>query len=608
MSWQAEGIKKIGTRTILLSGIFCVLACVLIARMYYLQVIEADRYQTLADKNRVMVRLLPPLRGKILDRNGKPLAYNRKTFRAVIVAEETGGKLKKTLDNFRKLVALDEGEYKRVLKEVRRKKAFVPVRVKDDLSFEEMATLQLNIPQLPGLSIEESVMRIYPFREVGAHTTGYVSFIQEQDLNENPDLSKLPDVRIGRSGIEGFYEKELYGQTGTKKLEINSIGREVQELDQEKPQAGKDLRLTLDSRLQKAGYEALKEEAGSAVLLNVQTGEVLMMVSTPAYDSNLFNYPVDAKTWKNLNQNERHPLLNKAIMGLYSPGSVFKIVVAIAGLEAGVIKENTKINCEGKIMLGDHPFHCWNKYGHGEMNLEKALQHSCDVYFYEVARLTGVDKIVEVAERLGLGTKTGIDLAGERDGLVPTRSWKEGRFGETWKTGDTLNLGIGQGFLLASPLQMAVMMARIANGGKAVEPYLYESKKKEFGSIGISPAHLRQVRKGLYAVVNERGGTAYHTRFNVNGMKMAGKTASTQIRRISLEEREVGLTPQFKLPWKDRDHAFFVAYAPADKPKYALVVAIEHGGGGGTAAAPVAAQIMKRALELDLLDKRSKGK
>jgi len=606
MSWQTEGTKKIAVRTLALTGIFTCLAVILFARMFFLQVIEADKYQTLADKNRVGVRLLPPLRGKILDRNGKQIAYNRKTFRAVVVAEETEGKLKQTLENFRKLVPLDEEEYKRVIKEVRHKKSFVPVRVKDDLSFEEMAKLQLNIPDLPGVAIEESVMRVYPFRNVGSHTTGYVSFIREDDLNENPDLSKMPDVRIGRTGIESFYEKELYGQTGTKKVEINSVGREVQELELEKPVAGKDLKLALDTRLQKVGYEALKNESGSAVLLDVHTGEVLMMVSTPAYDSNIFNYPIRTNVWKGLNENERLPLLNKAIMGLYSPGSVFKIVVAIAGLEAGVIKENTKIQCTGKLMLGDHPFHCWNRYGHGEMDLHDALQHSCDIYFYEVAKETGVDKIVEVAERLGFGKKTGIDLYGERDGLVPTRTWKEGRFGEVWKTGDTLNLGIGQGFLLATPLQMAVMTARVVNGGKAVVPHLYSEEKKEFEKMDISSSHLKQVRKGLVAVVNERGGTAYHTRFNVNGQKMGGKTASTQIRRISLEERESGVIPQHKLQWKDRDHAFFVAYAPADKPKYALVVAVEHGGGGGTSAAPIAAQIMKRALELNILDKRRK--
>lgn len=606
MSWQTEGTKKIAVRTLMLSGVFLCFALILFARMFFLQVIEADRYQTLADKNRVGVRLLPPLRGKILDRNGKQIAYNRKTFRAVVVAEETQGKLKQTLENFGKLVPLEDEEYIRVLKEVRQKKSFVPVRVKDDLTFEEMAKLQLNIPDLPGISIEESVMRIYPFKNVGSHTTGYVSFIREEDLNENPDLSKMPDVRIGRTGIESFYEKDLYGQTGTKKVEINSIGREVQELELEKPVAGKDLKLSLDMRLQKVGYEALKNESGSAVLMDIHTGDVLMMISTPAYDSNIFNYPIRTAVWKGLNENERLPLLNKAIMGLYSPGSVFKIVVAIAGLEAGVIKENTKVKCEGKMMLGDHPFHCWNRYGHGEMNLHDALQHSCDIYFYEVAKETGVDKIIEVAERLGFGAKTGIDLYGERDGLVPTRTWKEGRFGEAWKTGDTLNLGIGQGFLLATPLQMVVMMARVANGERAVVPHLYNEEDREFEKLNISSSHLRQVKKGLVAVVNERGGTAYHTRFNVNGQKMGGKTASTQIRRISLEERESGVIPQHKLQWKDRDHAFFVAYAPSDKPKYALVVAVEHGGGGGTSAAPIAAQIMKRALELDILDKRRK--
>ncbi len=603
MTWQADGIKKITRRTFVMGGAQLALAFVLFGRMFYLQVLEADKYQTLADKNRISLKLLPPPRGAILDRNGLPFAVNRKIFRAVIVAEETGGKLRKTLQNFGKLVPLQEEEYERILKEIRRKKSFVPVRIKDDLTFDEMSAIQLNIPDLAGVSIEDGLMRVYPQKEYAAHPIGYVSFVTEQDLEQENLLSKMPDVRIGRTGIEQSYQEVLYGKTGNKKMEINAVGREVRELEKTDPVSGDDLVLALDSRLQKIGYEALKNESGSAVLMDVQTGEVKMMVSTPSFDPNIFNYPVDSKTWSKLNTSDRHPLLNKAISGLYSPGSVFKIVVALAGLEAGVINERTQIDCEGRLFVGDHPFHCWKRAGHGPLNLKQALQHSCDIYFYEVARQTGVDKIIEVAERLGFGAKTGIDLFGEKEGLLPSRAWKEGKFGDAWRLGDTMNLGIGQGFLLATPLQMALMMAHVANGGKKLTPALSMNALREPKKLKISSNHLRIIREGLTAVVNKPGGTAYHARINVDGQKMAGKTASTQIRRISLAEREEGLKKQHELAWKDRDHAFFVAYAPLNKPRYAISVAVEHGGGGGSISAPIAAMIMQRALELDKEDK-----
>ena len=495
MTWQADGIKKITRRTFVMGGAQLALAFVLFGRMFYLQVLEADKYQTLADKNRISLKLLPPPRGAILDRNGVPFAVNRKIFRAVIVAEETGGKLRKTLQNFGKLVPLQEEEYERILKEIRRKKSFVPVRIKDDLTFDEMSAIQLNIPDLAGVSIEDGLMRVYPQKEFAAHPIGYVSFVTEQDLEQENLLSKMPDVRIGRTGIEQSYQEVLYGKTGNKKMEINAVGREVRELEKTDPVSGDDLVLALDSRLQKIGYEALKNESGSAVLMDVQTGEVKMMVSTPSFDPNIFNYPVDSKTWSKLNTSDRHPLLNKAISGLYSPGSVFKIVVALAGLEAGVINERTQIDCEGRLFVGDHPFHCWKRAGHGPLNLKQALQHSCDIYFYEVARQTGVDKIIEVAERLGFGAKTGIDLFGEKEGLLPSRAWKEGKFGDAWRLGDTMNLGIGQGFLLATPLQMALMMAHVANGGKKLTPALSMNALREPKKLKISSNHLLMVRK-----------------------------------------------------------------------------------------------------------------
>ena len=604
MSWQSDGIRKVKRRSIIFE-IGMLLGCfILLSRMFYLQIIEADKYQTLADKNRISFKLLAPSRGSILDRRGELIATNRKSFRAVIVAEETDD-VSKTLDNFSRLIPLSEQEKTRILKDIRRKKAFVPVRIKDDLTFDEMALIQLNIPNLSGVSIEETLMRIYPEKELLAHPLGYVSFVNENDLKSGDSLLKIPDIRIGRTGLEAFYEKDLSGQEGTEKVEINAAGREIRVLDKNESVSGQNLTLTLDTRFQKIGYDAMKGEAGSAILMDIYTGDILMMVSTPSFDPNIFNYPIEASVWKDLNQNIRHPLLNKSITGLYSPGSIFKIIVAIAGLEAGVIKEDTKINCSGKLFVGDHPFHCWQKHGHGDLNLKQALQHSCDIYFYEVARQVGVDKIVEVADRFGFGEKTGIDLDGEKEGLLPTRFWKSAKYGDGWRLGDTMNLGIGQGFLLTSPLQMVQMMARVANGGLAVKPHLIKyDTVPEWEKISVNPNHLKIVKKGLNAVVNAKGGTAAHAAISVDGQLMGGKTASTQIRRISLAEREEGLKKQYELDWKDRDHAFFVAYAPEKKPRYALVVAVEHGGGGGSTAAPIAGTIMQNVLLLEKEDRK----
>ena len=610
MSWEASGGKKVKKRTYILAMAMFFFSLLLFFRMFFLQVIDAEKYRTLAERNRIAIRQIAPSRGLIFDRNGLPLAQNRKTFRATITAEDTGGKVSDVLDKFKKLVPLEDEEIERILKDVRRRKSFMPVRVKEDLTFEQMASLQLNIPELPGISIEENLMRSYPEKQTSAHVIGYVSFITEEDLKNNEELQKLPDARIGRIGIENSFEKELAGTPGTRRMEINAVGREVRELERQEPIAGEDIYLSLDARLQKIGFEAMKDESGSAIMMDIKTGEILMLVSTPSFDPNIFNYSVDSKTWKELNSNERRPMLNKSISGGYSPGSTFKIVVALAGLEAGVIKPTTKINCEGKLYVGDHPFHCWRKRGHGELNLMEALQHSCDIYFYEVARKVGVDKIAEVAERLGFGKKTGIELRGEREGLLPSRAWKMSQpHGEPWRLGDTMNLGIGQGFLVSTPMQMLQMMAWVANGGYMVKPTLLkqpETEEIKAESLDFQRKYLDEVMSGLKAVVNKTGGTAYHTRFDVNGQLMGGKTASTQIRHISLAEREEGIKQQHELAWKDRDHAFFVGYAPVNKPRYAIAVAVEHGGGGGAVAAPIASSIMKQALELELEDIENK--
>ena len=385
MVWQADGVKKAKSRTWYLFGMMLLFSFLLFCRMFFLQVIESEKYRTMADKNRISVQLISAPRGIIYDRNGVALARNRKTYRAVITAEDTSGDVEKTLALFQKIVPLKEDEVKRILKDVRRKKSFVPVRIKDDLTEEQMAKVQLNMPSLRGITIEESLMRVYPEKEKTAHTVGYVSFLTEKDLKEiEIPIASLQDDRIGKTGLEKVFNTKLSGTIGTRKMEVNAVGRQVRELERIEPQEGDDIELSIDSRFQKIGYDAMNNETGSAVLMDVNTGEILMMVSTPSFDPNIFNYPVDPETKKKLDDKEHLPQVNKSVSGQYSPGSTFKIVVALAGLEAGVIKPSTQINCEGKVYVGEHPFHCWKKIGHGPLDLTEALQHSCDVYFYEV--------------------------------------------------------------------------------------------------------------------------------------------------------------------------------------------------------------------------------
>ena len=344
------------------------------------------------------------------------------------------------------------------------------------------------------------------------------------------------------------------------------------------------------------------EEAGSAIVMDVKNGAVLALVSMPSFDANVFTMPIPTKIWKSLIENEKKPLQNKAVNGLYSPGSIFKLVVALAGLESGHITADRKVFCSGRVQIGNQYFHCWKRAGHGHLTLEEALMHSCDVYFYQLAQEIGPDKIAETARRLGFGELTGINLTGEKAGIVPTKAWKKQRYDEGWRLGDTLNYSIGQGYLTVTPIQMARAVAEIANGGYRIQPHLIASLPDHFAVSSekreFQPNHLRLVQSGMNMVVNQSGGTGYKARIDVNGQKMAGKTASTQVRRITMKERQSGIISQSQLEWKYRDHGMFAAFAPVDKPRFVVIVVIEHGGGGASAAAPVAARIMQETLRL----------
>lgn len=610
--WEYEKDRMLTSRLLWLAGLFFILGFVLIGRLFYLQIICGDLYLKMADKNRTSIHLTAPKRGYIYDRNGIPLAENKTTFQAVLIREETKDYLK-TLQNIQKLLPLDEEELERINKEIKQKRAFMPIRIKNGLTFDEVALIQVNAPDLRGIRIEEESSRWYPLKEETAHVVGYVSFMTEQDVKSNLDsgLLDLAGYRIGRIGAEGAYDRILRGRPGIRKTEINAFGRSVRVLNEQKAQKGENITLTIDSRLQKAALKALGDESGSVIAVDIYTGDILALVSTPSFDANIFTAPIPRKIWNDLILNEKKPLQNKAVSGLYSPGSIFKLVVALAGLESGHITKDRRVYCPGRIQIGQQYFHCWKRAGHGALTLEEALMHSCDVYFYQMAQEIGADKIISVARRLGFGKKTGVGLSGEKEGLLPSKEWKLQTKKENWRIGDTLNLSIGQGYLNATPMQLVYAIAVIANGGYAFQPHLIYHDTFQ-AALPKRPlfqkAHLALVQSGMNMVVNRAGGTGHKAHFNLNGMQMAGKTASIQVRRITMKERKSGVVSQDKLPWKYRDHAMFAAFAPAVNPRFAVIAAVEHGGGGAKTAAPVASAVMREILRLYMVPFNVKSK
>ncbi len=596
---ESDKGKSFSRRAFLIAGGQVFLTTVLVGRMGYLQVIEAEKYSMQADRNRISMRVITPVRGLIFDRKEKPLALNQQNFRVLLVSEQAKGKIKESLNQLGTLITIDESNHKKALKTAARQRSFIPVLVKENLDWDEVSKIQLHAPDLAGIIIDEGLTRHYPYKESFAHVLGYVAPVSEEEQKGNP-LLEQPGARIGKSGLELTYEKDLRGIAGTKKVEINAHGREIRDLDKKDAVAGKFLHTSLDLDLQEFAFKRMGEEAGSAITMNIHTGEILAFISTPSFDPNAFNWGLSSEYWKSLN-NPKTPLVNKPLTGLYSPGSTFKMIVALAALENGIITPDLKIRCNGFTKLGRRRFHCWKGRGHGSLDLVEAIKASCDIYFYEIAKRTGIEKIAEMARKFGLGSPSGIELSGEKSGLIPDTAWKQKTFHEPWQLGETYNTGIGQGYLLVTPLQLTVMAAALGNGGFLVTPHLTKLDKEHTikKPIGVSKENLDIVTQGMFKVVNEKGGTALGSSVNYKGLKIAGKTGTTQVKRITMQEREDGLKDLEEIPWEWRDHALFVCYGPYDSPEYATAVVIEHGGGGSKVAGPIARDIMYKLFKME---------
>lgn len=573
-------------RTLLMSGGMTAVLCALGGRLYQLQIKDGALYHTAAEDNRVNERLVAPPRGRILDRFAVELANNRRNYRLLLVAEQASGGTEKALDSIARVIALTDQQKKRVLHDLAMNKRFVPVVVAENLSWDEFALINQHLPYLPGVQPDVGETRAYPFGAELSHLLGYVAPVSLDDKKSDDEdpLLDLPGFRIGKRGIEKSFDAQVRGEAGASRVEVNAYGRVIRELSRDAAKPGNDIYLTIDRELQSFADQQMAGQSAACTVMDCQTGDVLAFSSTPGFDPNLFNVGISNDQWKTLTTDDHKPLINKVIGGEYPPGSTFKPAMAMAAVQNGL--GDLQVVCNGALQLGNNTFHCWawKKGGHGRVDLKRGLAQSCDVFFYEVARRLGIDKMHDAAVALGLGSRSGIEIPGERPGFIPNSEWKLQRTGIPWQVGDSLSAGIGQGYVLSTPIQLCTLAARIASG-KAVTPRVVHTVGNTVQprpvpeALPFSDDAFEKVRAGMNAVVNE-GGTAAGFRIAEAGLEMAGKTGTAQVRKISKEERASGVKKNGSLPWALRDHGLFIAFAPVAQPRYALSCITEHASDG----------------------------
>ncbi|MEL6203877.1 MAG: penicillin-binding protein 2 [Pseudomonadota bacterium] len=595
-----ESGRRISRRAAVLGGSMIGFMGLLAGRMRYMQVEQADEFRLLAEENRVKIELIPPTRGLIFDRNGQLLAGNAQNYR-IVVLREAAGDLDVMFAKLRALLPLSEAQIEEAKEDLLKQAAFRPVTIIDQLQWRDVAEVAVNAPALPGVTPEVGLSRYYPLKGDFAHALGYVGPVNDKDLEEaeEPALLRIPNFQIGKVGVEKKLERTLRGSAGTKNLEINANGRVMRELSRDEGEPGGDIQVTVDHKLQNFAQARMGDESASVVVMDVRTGDLLAVASAPSFDPNLFVRGISVPDYRRLLEDDHRPLATKTVQGVYPPGSTFKMMTAIAAIDAGVATAGETVYCPGHKEMGGRRFHCWKRGGHGWMDMHESLKQSCDVYYYEMAERVGIDRITAMARRFGLGERFDLPMSAVAEGLTPTKEWKRARHGQNWRIGDSLNASIGQGYVLASPLQLCVMAARLATG-EAIRPRLVrsidgvEQPVLNDGPLGVSPTLLSQIRKAMYDVSNHRRGTGYRSRLLPDEMKIAGKTGTSQVRSVVVRNEDV--------PWEQRDHALFVAFAPYDNPRIAISVVVEHGGGGSRAAAPIARDVIARALSDGLPD------
>ena len=571
---------------LLIAGKF-VLLFVLLSRLVYLQVFRAREFFTQAEDNRIKIDVIPPPRGPILDRTGVALATNQNYYRVQFFREKSQN-IQQIIARLTELLKLSAAQAEDIRQKMARARRGVPVILLEYLSWQDVTHIEGSRHELPGISISVAQTRLYPFGLCAAHVTGYISPINPDEITERHPLYFHPDFRIGRNGIEKTCNAVLQGKPGMRKLEVNAFGETIRELSATPAEIGTAQKLTIHSHLQQQIYEQLPDLGAGVVVLDVRNGDIVALTSTPSYDPNRFLQKLSAEYWGDLINNPFHPMINKPIANHYPPGSTFKVVVALAALEDG-ISPDMRVECTGGVYLGNHVFRCARHEGHGFLDLPRAIATSCNVYFYNLARKLGNEKIMDMARKLGLGQLYDIALPGEKIGFLPTRTWKKNVLHQEWTGGDTLNSGIGQGYVLTTPLQLAVVAARIASG-RQVRPRILlpddDAPTAEFPLLDIKPKNLAIVRRGMYMVVNEPGGTAFRSKVISPTMSMAGKTGTAQVvsRKTKLRIAD---------HWSNTNHGLFISFGPYESPRYSCAVVAEHGGGGAKAAAPVAKRVFQ---------------
>ena len=603
-------------KTIVFFGIF--------GRLVSLQINEATKYKTLSDKNRFREWKLAPQRGIIRDYFDKEIASNEKVYQLHITPENSPN-LETLFFRLKTILNLSDKRVFYLKRKISKQKPWEPIIVSDNLTWSEFSRINLFLHELPGVEPIVSVARQYPDQST-AHLVGYVSQVSEKDLQRKQYLKDMSvGIAVGKTGLENKLDEDIIGKVGFQRYEVNAYGKRIKQIQVDPGESGKNYRTTLDLEVQKFTAEVLEDKAASVCVMDIYNGDIVTMVSSPSFDPNSFVHGIDKKYWNELISNEKKPLNNKAIAGLYPPGSTIKIIVALSALENGIWNPKKYLDCSGVTELYGEKFHCWKKKGHGPMNLRSAIQRSCDVYFYEVARLLGVDRLSETAKKFGLGKKILNGFIEERAGVVPSTAWKRKFIGKNWYLGETLHSGIGQGYFQSTPLQLCLMTAQIANGGFEIKPRVLTNEKKNnlreyikyknenpneplptdmlVSNFDLKPLFRNQeninfVKDAMFAATNEAGGTSFRSRYNDQKFMFAGKTGSSQIKRFTELQRELEIK-QKDIDYKDRDHALFVAFAPYSDPKYAISVVVEHGGTGSGSAAPVAKKVIKKVLERD---------
>ena len=604
---SSDNVKKLNSinRRMFITGSLKFFVMIgIVSRLFFLQVKENKKYLTLSDKNRIREWKLAPVRGEFHDYFGNVIAGNFEAYQLHVIPEQVED-FRYVIYRLKDLLELSDNEFKKVLKKKNEIKPWETLIVSDNLSWQKFSKINNHLYDLNGVKPVISISRNYPFKENFTHLIGYVSQANQDDIESTQAIKRnfVPGLKVGKVGLEKTFEEKLIGTNDIERYEVNAYGRRISQLEFQKGEKGKTLRLTIDTEVQKLANELLKDKAGSICVMDIYTGAVVAMHSSPSFDPNLFVFGISQDDWQLIRNDPMKPLVNKTLQGNYSPGSTIKPIVALSALENGIVNTSFTVRCTGKTEMYDQTYHCWKKKGHGYVSLRNAMKQSCDTYFYEVARKLGVDKLSETAKKFGLGEKVFGDLFDiEKKGLIPNTQWKKNALGKGWLLGETIITGIGQGYIQTTPIQLCLMTAQIANGGYKIYPHLVVDDKvkdqpiDKFTPLYKNSKNIKIVQDAIFGSTNEVMGTSYRSRIDNPKYQFAGKTGTAQVKKITEEERELDLKT-FQIPYEQRDHALYVAFGPYKNPRYALSVIVEHGGNGSTTAAPMATKLFKLIID-----------